>query len=89
MPAALGGPNRSPVQGLSWPNVLFVKSSVELLLVEKRSGQRPPRDLADLQTHEAGQTGQPIQGSNASAEIPAGHLRVSHHSPFLKKLVSL
>ena len=55
--------------------------------VEKRSGQRPSRDLADLQTHEAGQTGQPIQGPDTPEEVPPGHLRVSLEN-FLAKIFS-
>ena len=45
--------------------------------VEELRRQRAPRDLAYLQTHQAGQENQPQQSADAPAEVPHGHLCVS------------
>ena len=44
---------------------------------EKCGCECTPRDLANLQAHQAGQAGQLIEGTNASEEISPGDLRVS------------
>lgn len=48
-----------------------------LFPVKKLSGQRAARDVAHLQTHEAGEKGEPRPRQNPSTKVPPRHLRVS------------
>ena len=53
------------------------KTQTVCLSVEECCSQCVEGDLADLQTHQAGEENHPLQGQNASEEVPSGHLRVS------------
>lgn len=44
---------------------------------QERGRQRPPGNVADLQTHEAAQEDRPRQSQEAPAQVPAGHPPVS------------
>ena len=43
---------------------------------KKRGSQRSPRDLVDLQAHEAGQEGDALEGQDTPAEISPRHICV-------------
>ena len=43
---------------------------------KKRGSQRSPRDLVDLQAHEAGQEGDALQGQDPPAKVPPRHICV-------------
>ena len=45
--------------------------------VEERCCQRAEGDLADIQTHQAGQENHSLQGQNSPEEVPPRHLCVS------------
>ena len=57
------------------------KTQTVCLSVEECCSQCVEGDLADLQTHQAGEENHPLQGEDAPEEVPPGHLRVSGAPP--------
>lgn len=45
---------------------------------EKRGGERPQRNVADLQAHKASEKGESGTGADPSKEVPPRHLRVRY-----------
>lgn len=48
-----------------------------IFTVKKLCGQRAAGDVAHLQTHEAGEEGEPRPRQDPSTQVPPCHLRVS------------
>lgn len=63
--------------------LLFVKITIYhpshyiFFTVKKFRGQRAAGDVAHLQTHEAGEEGEPCPRQDPSTQVPPRHLRVS------------
>ena len=56
---------------------------------KKRGGQRAPRDLADLQAHEAGQEGDALKSENPPAQVSPRHICVRFKDHFYATKVYL
>lgn len=63
------------MEKLKW---LYV--SVRSVAVEERRGERVAGNVADLQTHPAGEARQSRTRADPSAEIPIGYIRVSRYT---------
>ena len=66
------------ILGGVWDTIGTVQADgVTFVTVEKLGSQRAQRDLADLQVHQTGETGEPRKGENAPAQVSTRHILVS------------